>query len=115
MGSREYFGDRKALIDESVVGAKGIAVRRWRDPASLRQKCFWNASFLAHETSFICRACLRRSSLPCLSAGRQGFRRNDGNRRDELHSLAVYARASIRGNRLDLWFLDGTKLRCCSK
>ena len=32
---------------------------------------------------------------------------HDGNWRDELRSLAVYARASIRGNRLDLWFLDG--------
>jgi len=34
---------------------------------------------------------------------------------DELRSLAVYARASIRRSRLDLRFLDGTQLRCCSK
>ncbi|MEA2917248.1 MAG: hypothetical protein QOJ15_9329 [Bradyrhizobium sp.] len=40
--------------------------------------------------------------------GCQSFRRHDGNRSHELRSLAVYARASIRGNRLDLWFLDGT-------
>jgi hypothetical protein len=38
-----------------------------------------------------------------------------GNRGYELRSLAVYARASIRGNRLDLRFLDGTQLRCCGK
>ena len=56
---------------------------------------------LAHgKTSFICGAGLCRSGLPGLSAGCQGYRRHDGNRGHELRSLAVYARASIRGNRL---------------
>jgi hypothetical protein len=58
---------------------------------------------------------LRRSGLPVLSAGCQGFRRHDGNRRHELRSLAVHASASIGGNGLDLWFLDGTQLRCLSE
>ncbi len=71
---------------------------------------------LAHDkTSFVCGAGLCRSGLPGLSAGCQGFRRYDRNRAHELRSLAVYARASLRGNRLDLRFLDGTQLRCCSK
>jgi len=30
-------------------------------------------------------------------------------------SLAVYTSASIRGNHLDLRFLDRTQLRCCSQ
>ena len=71
---------------------------------------------LAHDkTSFICGAGRCRAGLPGLSAGCQGFRPHDGNRGHELRSLAVYARASIRGSRLDLRFLDGTQLRCCSK
>jgi len=67
------------------------------------------------QTSFIGGANLRRSGLPVLSAGCQGFRRHDGNRRHELRSLAVHASASIGGNGLDLWFLDGTQLRCLSE
>ena len=63
------------------------------------------------QTSFIGGANLRRSGLPVLSAGCQGFRRHDGNRRHELRSLAVHASASIGGNSLDLWFLDGTQPR----
>jgi hypothetical protein len=45
MGSCEYFGDRKALIDESVVGAKGIADRRWRDPQLAKTKVFLEREF----------------------------------------------------------------------
>ena len=67
------------------------------------------------QTSFIGGANLRRSGLPVLSAGCQGFRRHDGNRRHELRSLAVHASASIGGNGLDFWFLDGTQLRCLSE
>src|SRR6266478_5560497 len=33
----------------------------------------------------------------------------------ELRSLAVYSSASIGGNNLDLWILDGTQLRCRSE
>ena len=62
---------------------------------------------MAHgQTSFIDGSSLRHFGLRGLSGG--AFRRHDGNRRHELRSLAVHARASIRGNRLDLWFLDGT-------
>ena len=67
------------------------------------------------QTSFIGGASLRRSGLPVLSAGCQGFRRHDGNRGHELRALAVYPSASIGGNNLDLWILDGTQLRCRSK
>ena len=67
------------------------------------------------QTSFIGGASLRRSGLPGLSTGCQGFRRHDGNRGDELRSLAVYSSASIGGNNLDLWILDRTQLRCCSE
>jgi len=67
------------------------------------------------QTSFVGGAGLRRSGLPVLSAGCQGFHRHDGNRRHELRSLAVRASASIGGNGLDLWFLDGTQLRCLSE
>ncbi len=67
------------------------------------------------QTSFIGGANLRRSRLLVLSAGYQGFRRHDGNRRHELRSPAVHASASIGGNGLDLWFLDGTQLRCLSE
>ena len=63
------------------------------------------------QTSFIGGASLRRSGLPVLSAGYQGFRRHDGNREHELRSLAVYSSTSIGGNNLDLWILDGTQLR----
>ena len=67
------------------------------------------------QTSFICGASLRRSGLPVLSAGGQDCHRHDGNRRHELRSLAVYSSTSIGGNDLDLWFLDGTQLRCRSE
>ena len=67
------------------------------------------------QTSFIGGASLRRSGLPVLSAGCQGFRRHDGNRGHELRSLAVYSSTSIGGNHLDLWILDGTQLRCCGE
>ena len=71
---------------------------------------------LAHDkTSFDCGTRLCCSSLPGLSAGCQGFRRHDRNREHELRPLAVYARASVRRNHLDLRFLDRTQLRCCSK
>jgi len=33
----------------------------------------------------------------------------------ELRALAVYPSASIGGNNLDLWILDGPQLRCRSK
>ena len=46
----------------------------------------------------------RRSGLPVLSAGCQGFCRHDGNRRHELRSLAVHSSTSIGGNGLDLWW-----------
>jgi hypothetical protein len=45
MSSREYFGDRKALIDEAWWVQKVIAVQRWRDPASLRKKVFLEREF----------------------------------------------------------------------
>ena len=67
------------------------------------------------QTSFICGASLRRSGLPVLSAGGQDCHQHDGNRRNELRSLAVYSRTSIGGNDLGLWFLDGTQLRCRSE
>ncbi len=67
------------------------------------------------QTSFIGGASLRRSGLPVLSAGCQGFRRHDGNRGHELRSLAVYSSTSIGGNNLDLWILDGAQLRCRSE
>ena len=67
------------------------------------------------KACFIGGANLRRSGLPVLSAGCQGFRRHDGNRRHELRSLAVYSSTSIGGNDLGLWFLDGTQLRCRSE
>ena len=67
------------------------------------------------QTSFFGGASLRRSGLPVLSAGCQGFRRHDGNRGHELRSLAVYSSTSIGGNNLDLWILDGTQLRCRSE
>src|SRR5467141_557905 len=67
------------------------------------------------QTSSIGGVSLRRSGLPFLSTGCQGFRRHDGNRRHELRSLAVYSSTSIGGNNLDLWFLDGTQLRCRSE
>ena len=67
------------------------------------------------QTGFIGGANLRCSDLPVLSAGGQGFRRHDGNRRHELRSLAVHSSKSIGGNNLDLWFLDGTQLRRLSK
>jgi hypothetical protein len=74
------------------------------------------ASIMANgQTSFIGGANLRRSGLRVLSAGCQGFRRHDGNRRHELRSLAVHSSPSIGGNNLDLWFLDGTQLRCLSE
>ena len=64
------------------------------------------------QTSFIGGASLRRSGLPVLSAGCQGFCRHDGDRGHELRSLAVYSGTSIGGNNLDLWILDRTQLRC---
>ena len=67
------------------------------------------------QTSSIGRTSLRRSGLPVLSTGCHGFRRHDGNRRHELRSLAAYSSTSIGGNNLDLWFLDGTQLRCRSE
>ena len=67
------------------------------------------------QTGFIGGARLCRSGLPVLRAGCQGFRRHDGNRGHELRALAVYSSASIGGNNLDLWILDGTQLRCRSK
>lgn len=71
---------------------------------------------LAHDkTSLDCGTRLCRSGLPGLGAGCQGFRRHDRNRAYELRPLAVYTRASVRRNRLDLRLLDGTQLRCCSK
>ena len=71
---------------------------------------------LSHvKTSFDCGTRLCCSGLPGLSAGCQGFRRHDRNRAHELRPLAVYARASAGRNHLDLWFLDRTQLRCCSK
>src|SRR5260370_40432796 len=74
------------------------------------------ASIMANgQTSFIGGANLRRSGLRVLSAGCQGFRRHDGNRRHELRSLAVNSSPSIGGNNLDLWFLDGTQLRSLSE
>ena len=67
------------------------------------------------QTSSIGGASLRRSGLPGLGAGCQGFRRHDGNRGHELRSLAVYSSTSIGGNNLDLWILDRTQLRCRSE
>src|ERR1700676_5737565 len=68
------------------------------------------------QTSFIGGANLRRSGLRVLSGGGgQGFRQHDGNRKHELRSLAVHSSTSIGGNNLDLWFLDGTQLRCRSE
>ena len=68
-------------------------------------------SDMAHdETSSICGADLCRPGPPGLSAGCQGFRRHDRNREHELRSLAVDARASTRGNHLDLRFLDWTPI-----
>jgi len=64
------------------------------------------------QSSFISGATLRRSGLPVLSGGRQGFHQHDGNRGHELRSLAVHSSTSIGGNNLDLWILDGTQLRC---
>jgi hypothetical protein len=58
------------------------------------------------QTGSIGGAGLRRSGLPGLGAGCQGFRRYDGNRGHELRSLAVYSSTSIGGNNLDLWILD---------
>ena len=66
------------------------------------------------QTGFV-GAHLCRSGQPVLGAGRQGFRQPDGNRGHELRALAVYSSASIGGNNLDLWILDGTQLRCRSK
>ena len=67
------------------------------------------------QVSFIDGAGLYSSGLPVLSAGCQGFRRHDGNRGHELRALAVYSSASLGGNNLDLWILDGTQLRCRGK
>jgi len=67
------------------------------------------------QTGFIGGANLCRSGPRVLSAGCQGFRRHDGNRKHELCSLAVHSSTSIGGNNLDLWFLDGTQLRCLSE
>ena len=67
------------------------------------------------QTSSIGGVNLRRSGLPFLSTGCQGFRRHDRNRWHELRSLAVYSSTSIGGNNLDLWILDGTQLRCRSQ
>jgi hypothetical protein len=67
------------------------------------------------ETIFICGDRLCRSGVPGLSAGCQGFCRYDRHREHELHSLAVYERASFGGYRLDLRFLDWTQLRCCGE
>ncbi len=67
------------------------------------------------QSSFIGSASLRRSGLPVISPGCQGFRRHDRNRGHELRSLAVYSSTSIGGNNLDLWILDGTQLRCRSQ
>src|SRR5258706_1692132 len=96
------------------IGLKAIRPARRRIAISRQYRSGERRMDLAHgKTSFICGAGL--SGLPGLSAGCQGFRRHDGNRAHELCSLAVYARASIRGNRLDLRLLDWTQLRCCSK
>ena len=64
------------------------------------------------ETIFICGDRVCRSSVPGLSAGCQGFGRYDRHRGNELRSLAVYERASVGGDRLDLRLLDRTQLRC---
>ena len=82
----------------------------------IRSDAVQGRSDLAHDkTSFDCGTRLCCSGLPGLSAGCQGFRRHDRNREHELRPLAVYARASAGRNHLDLWFLDRTQLRCCSK
>jgi hypothetical protein len=60
----------------------------------------------------ICVDHLWRFGLRRFSAGRQGFSRDDWNRKSELRALAVYRRASIGGDGLDSRFLDGTQLRC---
>src|ERR1700687_143714 len=89
--------------------------RSWRSRDRLEGHVPFDVTGCDDKTSLICGASLCRSDLPGLGAECQGFSRHDGNRAHELRSLAVYARASIRGNRLDLRFLDGTQLRCCSK
>jgi len=58
---------------------------------------------------------LRGFGLPRFSAGYESFRQHDGNRRHELRLLEGHERAPVGGDRLDLWLLDGTELRCCRK
>jgi hypothetical protein len=67
------------------------------------------------ETIFVSGNRLCRSGVPGLSAGGQGFCQYDRHRGHELRSLAVYERASLGGDRLDLRFLDRTQLRCCGE
>jgi len=102
--------------DSNAPGPQAFAGRAMSEQlAQYDANNYFDVTGCDDKTSFICGAGLCRSGLPGLSAGCQGFRPHDGNREHELRSLAVHARASIRGNRLDLRFLDGTQLRCCSK
>jgi hypothetical protein len=64
------------------------------------------------EAIFVSGSRLCRSGVPGLSAGGQSFCRYDRHRGYELRSLAIYERASLGGDRLDLRFLDRTQLRC---
>jgi hypothetical protein len=67
------------------------------------------------EAIFVSGNRLCRSGVPGLSAGGQSFCRYDRHRGHELRSLAIYERASLGGDRLDLRFLDRTQLRCCGE
>ena len=55
------------------------------------------------------------SALPGFGPRRRDFRRHDRHRKHELRPLAIFERAPVRGNRLDLWFLDGAQLRRSGK